>query len=155
MTYVIEGLDPAPFAALGALSDDELRLRGSVRYKVDAKPGFPCRITLDDAAVGERVLLLNHVSREGPTPYRASHAIFVRENAPAAARHVDAVPPALASRPLSLRGFDADGMMVDALLVGTGEADAGIRALFKQDAICEIDAHNAVRGCFAARVRRA
>ena len=56
---------------------------------------------------------------------------------------------------LSLRGFDAAGMMVDALLSEPGEADAGLRKLFADPRIVEVDAHNAVRGCFAARARRA
>jgi hypothetical protein len=55
---------------------------------------------------------------------------------------------------LSLRGFDAEGMMADALLTQPGEADAGIRKLFENPAIATIHAHNATRGCFAAKIER-
>ena len=57
-------------------------------------------------------------------------------------------------RVLSLRGFDAEGMMADALLVQPGEADAGIRKLFDNPAIETIHAHNATRGCFSAKIER-
>ena len=46
-------------------------------------------------------------------------------------------------------------MMVDARLVQPGEADAAIRAMLADRSVGHIDAHNAVRGCFAARVERA
>jgi hypothetical protein len=55
---------------------------------------------------------------------------------------------------LSLRGFDLDGMMVDAVLTQPGEADEGIRKLFENPKIETIHAHNAVRGCFSAKIER-
>ena len=154
MTYRIEGLSPAPYRALFGLPDDALAARGAIRVTADSKPGFPCRITLEDAEPGETLLLLNHVSQEAATPYRASHAIFVREGARDAAIYVDEVPPVFAGRTLSLRGFDAGGMMQGALLASPGEADARIRELLAQPEIVSIHAHNATRGCFAARIER-
>jgi hypothetical protein len=59
-----------------------------------------------------------------------------------------------ATRTLSLRGFDEQGMMVDAVLADPGEADAAIRTLFANPRVATIDAHNATRGCFAARIER-
>lgn len=155
MTYVIEGLDPAPFLPFFGLTEAELETRNMRRYRADAVPGFPCRVTLEDAPEGETLLLLNHESRGADTPYHARHAIFVREGAAAAARFVGEVPPVMRKRRLSLRGFDTDGMMVEARLVEPGEADAGLRALFENPTITEVDVHNAVRGCFSARARRA
>lgn len=154
MTYQISGLNPAPFRHLIGLSDEELALHGAIRMIADKQPGFPCRVTLDDAAVGETLLLVNHLSHEADNPYRASHAIFVSEGAGEAARYEDEVPPALDRRILSLRAFDADGMMIDAALAQPGEADRVIRRLLGDPAADHIDAHNAIRGCFAARVGR-
>ena len=155
MTYRITGLEPAEFAHLVGLSDEELATHGAVRMTADAKPSFPCRITLDDADIGETLLLVNHVSHEGNNPYRASHAIFVGERAVEAAVYEDEVPPALDRRILSLRAFDAKGMMTDAALVQPGEADPVIRRLLADGQVDHIDAHNATRGCFAARIERA
>ena len=154
MTYKISGLEPSQFRHLIGLSDDELAAHGAVRMAADERPGFPCRVTLDDADIGERLLLVNHVSHDGDSPYRASHAIFVSENATEAAVYEDEIPPALDRRILSLRAFDMAGMMTDAALAQPGEADAAIRKLFADNAVDHIDAHNATRGCFAARVER-
>ena len=153
MTYRITGLDPAPYKPLFGLSDDELAERGIVRMTV-TEPTFPCRVTLTDRALGEKVLLLNHVSHDVANPYRAAHAIFVTEGVEEPAEYIDEVPPVFENRVLSLRGFDEDGMMADAILTQPGEADAGIRRLFANPDIATIHAHNATRGCFSARIER-
>ena len=153
MVYAIRGLAPESFAHLRHASEDALANHDSRRMTADAVPGFPCRITLDDAALGETLILTNHVSH-GCGPYHASHAIFVSESALEAAHYIDAVPPALDRRVLSIRAFDAAGMMIDAALAPPGKADASIRRLLADPAVDHLDAHNAVRGCFAARVDR-
>lgn len=152
MTYRITGLNPVPFQPLFALSDEELRQRGMRRMTV-TNNRFPCRISLVDRNVGEQVILLNHVSHEVANPYRSSHAIFVAEGVERA-EYVDEVPPVFEPRVLSLRGFDSDGMMVDALITQPGQAEAGIRSLFATPNIAYIHAHNAARGCFSARIDR-
>jgi hypothetical protein len=153
MTYRIRGLDPAPYKPLFGLSEEELADRGIVRMTV-TEPTFPCRVSLTDREIGESVLLLNHVSHDVANPYRATHAIFVTEGAEEAAEYVDRVPPVFERRVLSLRGFDSNGMMADAILTQPGEADAGIRKLFENPKIESIHAHNAVRGCFSAKIER-
>ena len=155
MTYRITGLEPSQFAHLIGLSDEELAHYGAVRMIANGQPSFPCRVQLDDAKAGEPLLLVNHVSHEGNNPYRASHAIFVSETAEAAATYEDEIPPALDRRILSLRAFDNGGMMVDAAIVQPGEADPVIRRMLDNEAVDHVDAHNAIRGCFAARVERA
>lgn len=154
MTYHIEGLDPAGFAHLINLSDDALAAHGAVRMTAVTRPGFPCRISLDDVGEGETLLLLNHVSHDGANPYRASHAIFVGERSTVAGRFRDQVPPALDRRILSLRAFDRSGMMRVAAMAEPGQADAAIRRLLADEQVDHIDAHNATRGCFAARIDR-
>lgn len=152
MTYRISGLDPAPYKPLFGLSDDDLAKRGIVRMTVTQKPNFPCRISLADRDIGEDVLLLNHVSHDVANPYRAAHAIFVADAEQG--EFVDEIPPVFQSRVLSLRGFDKDGMMADAVLAQPGEAEAAIRRLFENPAIETIHAHNATRGCFSAKIER-
>ena len=152
MTYRVTGLDPKPFRPLFALSDEQLEQRGMRRMTV-TNGRFPCRVSLVDRPVGEDVILLNHVSHDVANPYRASHAIFVA-NAERA-EFVAKVPPVFEPRVLSLRAFDKDGMMADALITQPGEADAGIRKLFANPEIVTIHAHNAARGCFSAKIERA
>ena len=154
MTYTISGLDPSSFLRLYGLDDGELRESGVIRMPVTSPTGFPCRVRLEEAAPGEHVLLINHVSHDVANPFRATHAIFVTEGATTAALYQDEIPPVLDSRVLSLRAFDSAGMMIDAMLVLPGEADVGIRRLFDSPETSYIHAHNAVRGCFAAKVDR-
>lgn len=154
MAYVVKGIDPAPYRHLFGRSDEELAEQGIVRMTVTEKPSFPCRVSLTDRDLGEKVLLLNHVSHDVANPYRASHAIFVTETDQEPAEYLDEVPPVFAPRVLSLRGFDKAGMMADAMLTQPGEADAGIRKLFADPEIVMIHAHNAGRGCFSAKIER-
>jgi hypothetical protein len=155
MSYVIAGLDPAPFAPLYGLSDADLAVRGGIRMAVTGKPGFPCRITLEDAEPGETVLLLNHEHAPFDTPYRARHAIFVREGAETAAVYENEIPGQLAIRLLSVRAFDAAGMMVDAEVIEGTALDALAREWLKQADVDSLHVHYAKRGCFAARITRA
>ena len=114
MAFRITGLSPEPFRPLFGLTDQELASRGIRRYIVDSKPGFPDRIEMKDAEPGQSVLLLNHVCQPAKTPYRASHAIFIREWATQAYDAVDQVPESMRIRLLSLRAFTDDGMLLDA-----------------------------------------
>lgn len=155
MSYRITGLPPQEFAHLLGANDEVLAGHNAVRMTVDSKPGAPCRITLKDADPGETVILVNHVSHDVTNPYRATHAIFVRDKATEVGHYIDEIPPVFRPRVLSMRGFDADGMMVDALITQPGEAEQGIRTLFDNTGIAYIHTHNATRGCFAAKVERA
>ena len=152
MSYVVTGLPLAAFQPLFGLSDAELAERHIIRMPVTAKPGFPCRITLADAEPGETVLLLNHEHQAAATPYRSSHAIFVREAATETATVTDAIPESLATRLLSVRAFDAAGMMVDADVVEGADLEALISRMFADEAVAYLQAHNARRGCYAARI---
>ena len=155
MSFRITGLDPAPFRHLYGLTDDELVARGARRTIANAKPGFPDRIELRDAEPGEPLLLLNYTHQPADTPYRASHAIFVREGAEQAYEAVDEVPKALRLRPISLRAFDGHGEMVDADLVDGRVLEAVIERLLDNSEVRYLQAHYAKRGCYAARIERA
>lgn len=153
MTYLIRGLDPAPFAGLFALDDATLRERRALRLTADAHRGYPCRVSLEDARHGDELILLHHVNHDVETPYRSSFAIYVRKDA-RRAEYVDRVPPVFEGRVLALRGYDAGGSLATARLAAPGDADAAIRGILSDPAIAYIDAHNAAHGCFAARIER-
>jgi hypothetical protein len=155
MSFRISGLDPMLFRPLFALTDEELVERGGRRYVADQPVGFPDRVTLRDASVGDRVLLVNYLYQPAATPYRGTHAIYVNESASVPFDAVDDVPPALRSRLLSLRAFDADHMMIDADIVEGAVVEAMIARLFDNERTQYLQAHFARRGCFAARIDRA
>ena len=153
MTYRIRGLDPTPFAPLFRGDGEGADAALSRTVVAASDRGFPCRVSLEDAKAGERLVLTHHVSHDVATPFRAAYAIYVREGVEAA-DYIDRLPPVFEGRPLSLRGFGGDGMLKDARLAAPGKAEAAILDLFGDDAIAYIDAHNAAHGCFAARIER-
>lgn len=155
MSFRYIGLSAEPFAPLQDLSDGELHARGMRRVIVDAKPGFPCRVTLEDAEPGETVLLVPFEHHPAHSPYRASGPIFVRENAHASYDHVGDVPSALRARLLSVRAYAKDGMMVDADVTEGAELEPLLERLFADPRVAYAHVHNARRGCYAARVERA
>ena len=155
MGFRITGLAAEPFRHLYGLSDPELKLIGVRRYVADTSPGFPDRIEMRDASVGESLLLLNHVCQPANTPYRATHAIFVREGAEHTFDRVDDVPEVMRTRFLSLRAYDVEGMMLDADVVDGKDIEAVISRFFASHHVAYIHAHNAKRGCYSGRIDRA
>ena len=99
--------------------------------------------------------VLNHACQPAVTPYRASHAIFVREGATQAYDAVNQVAESMRLRLLSLRAYAADGMMLDAEVVDGTVVEAVIAQLFGNADVSDIHIHNAKRGCYAARIDRA
>lgn len=153
--FRITGLPPEPFRHLFGLSDEELAAHGAKRYVVDEKPGFPDRIEMREVEPGATVLLLNHCYQPADSPYQARHAIFVREGAEERYDRLDEIPEVMRSRLLSLRGFDAEGMMLDADVTDGSEVETLIERLFANPAIAYIQVHNAKRGCYSGRIDRA
>lgn len=155
MSFIVSGLPLEPFQAFFGLSDEALAEHGVIRYQVDANPGFPCRITLEDVRLGESVLLLNYQHLDVDSPYRSRHAIFVSETATERRSFVDEVPAVLAIRPaISLRAYDGAGMMLDAALAPGPQLEPVIERLLVVPGVAYLHAHNAGRGCYAARIDR-
>jgi hypothetical protein len=153
MSFRILGLPPDQFRPLFALPDDQLHQLGARRVIAD-DPRMPCRVSMEHAGLGEELLLLNYEHQPANTPYRASHAIYVRKLAQRAFEGVDIVPEVLASRLLAVRAFDTQHMMIDAE-VCEGTQAAEIFERFLENAQTRyLQVHNARRGCYAARVER-
>lgn len=154
MTFQIHALSEAAFAPLFGLTDAELTEKGMRRVTADANPGFPCRVSLEDAQVGEDLILCNYRHLDGHTPYAASHAIYVRQSATRVNLRPGEVPEVLARRLLSVRGFDRDRMMVEADVIDGRHLAAKLEATFSNAAIDVVQVHNAKQGCFAASATR-
>lgn len=155
MTFQIHALPADPYVDLFALTDSELADRNIVRSTVDATPGTPCRVSMEDAEIGETVILLNHTHQPADSPYRASHAIFVRQGARQADLAQGEVPLVIHRRLISLRLFDSADMMIDADVVDGQDLAAAIDAAFQDGRVAYAHLHYAKPGCFAARVSRA
>ena len=154
-TFKISALPSERFRHLFGMSDEDLDAAGVVVRMANKTPGFPCRVTLRDAAPGTRMLLLNYEHQDAATPYRSRHAIFVCDGAQDAALAPGEVPEQMRSRLLSVRAFSEGGMMVEADVVeGEGAAEAFVRLLANPET-AYLHVHFAKYGCYAARVDRA
>jgi hypothetical protein len=155
MSFHITSLAKSQFQHLFDLSSAELTSFHAVRMHATEKPGFPCRVSLVDADIGEEVILVNYEHQTVDTPFRASHAVYVRPAANQAELSADEVPEMLRSRILSLRAFDDAGMMITADLADGKVLAPSIKDMFDNPAVAYIHLHFAKPGCYAARVDRA
>ena len=154
MSFRFHALDHAQFTHYFAMSPHQLRRHRAALLITDHRPGFPCRVSLEDADIGERVLLLHFEHLPVESPFRASHAIYVREGARTRACTAGEVPKMFRTRQLSLRCFDADAMLVDAHLSEGRDLESMLLEILQQSRVAHVDVHFAKPGCFAARVTR-
>jgi hypothetical protein len=155
MAFHIKALSKTRFQHLFRLPPAELASVGAIRMTASTKPGFPCRVSLRDAEVGEEVILVHHEHQTADTPYKASHAVYVRAEAEEAELKMDEIPEVLRSRILSLRAFDGAGMMIAADLADGDTVETTIQELFQNARAEYIHIHFAKMGCYAARADRA
>jgi hypothetical protein len=148
-------LRPEPFAPLFELRDAQLHEMGARRLVVDEKPGFPCRVSLADAEVGETVLLVPFTHHDVRSPYRASGPIYVRQGVKSASPVVGEVPEMLRHRLLSVRAYDREAMLIGAEVVNGTELTGTVDSLFASEAVSYLHVHNARPGCYNCRVVRA
>ena len=154
MNFQIKPLQADAIAYLFDLDDAERAAQKATRQVVTAKPGTPCRVSMQDADVGETVILFNYQHQPQEGPYQASHAVFVRENAEQAHIAVNEVPEVIRSRLISLRFFDHSHMMINADVVQGINVAAEIARAFEDRNVAYAHIHNAKPGCFAASAHR-
>ena len=154
-SFQLVGIDHEQFLPLFALSDEELQEHSAKRCFASEAPGYPCRISLEDASVGEELLLLPYLHQPAASPYRASGPIFVRRGAKQRLLAVGEVPRYVTSRLMSVRAYDAAHMMIAATVCEGANAAQEIQQYFGHDNVAYIHLHNAKRGCFSCQVVRA
>ncbi|HME37794.1 MAG TPA: DUF1203 domain-containing protein [Steroidobacteraceae bacterium] len=155
MSFKLVGVPFEPFAELFALTCEALAARGARRVFATEKPGYPCRVSLADAEIGEELLLLPFTHQPAQSPYRASGPIFVRKAARLCELAAGVVPDYVRLRQMSLRAYDAAHSMIDAAVCEGREVAPAIRAMFGNSAVAYIHLHNAKRGCYSCRADRA
>jgi hypothetical protein len=137
------------------MNDTELASLGARRMTVDDRPGYPCRVSLIDAPVGERVILTSFQHHDANSPYQSAGPIFVREAAQTAKPEVNEIPVMFHHRLLSVRAYNGAAMMKGARVVEGGVLEETIRDFFSNAAISYLHIHNAAPGCFNCAVQRA
>ena len=154
-SFQIQSLDYGQFAGYFSMSDEELASLDAVRMIVTDFPGTPCRVSLQDAQVGDEVILVSFTHLEVGSPYHARGPILVRKGVPSATLSPNQVPDMLKSRMLSLRAYNSQRMMLDATVTLGESAESAIQAFFANPETEAIHIHFAKQGCFACSVVRA
>lgn len=155
MSFQMVGLPVDTFSPLFSLTDAELAQHNVRRVVATAKPGFPCRVSLADAEIGEELLLLPYEHQPAQSPYRASGPIFVRKTARQHSLAVGEINDYVRLRLLSVRAYDSTDLMLDAAVCEGKDVAASILRMFDNLQVAYIHLHNANRGCFSCRVNRA
>jgi hypothetical protein len=153
-SFRLVGLAAESFDLFFAMPDAELDALGVRRLMADAPTGFPCRVSLTDAGVGDELLLLPFEHLSTGSPYRASGPVYVRRGVTRATLAPGEIPPYVTRRMMSVRAYDADDMMVDADVCEGVETGAVVARLMADPVVSYIHLHNAKRGCFSCRVER-
>ena len=154
MNFKIRSLEDKEFSALFSLNNLELEKRGAIKMIVDKFPGFPCRVSLEDAEIGEEVILIPYQHHKTSSPYQASGPIFVREGAKTSIWNTNEIPKMLNHRLLSLRGYNDNGIMKKTSVTEGNQLKEQILRIFGNEEIKYIDIHNAGPGCYNCRVER-
>jgi len=154
ISFQLVGLPLEPFASLFDLPDSELTARNVQRVIAATNPGYPCRVSLIDAEVGEELLLLPFEHQPASSPYKASGPIFVRTRASQTCLDPGVIPDYVRRRLISVRAYDNAGQMTDAAVCDGNEAASAIQQMFLDNRVGYIHLHNAKRGCFSCLVNR-
>jgi hypothetical protein len=153
-SFQITGLPHDVFAPWFELSDQALAARGAVRRVADVNPGYPCRVSLEDAEIGEEMLLLPFEHHHADSPYRSAGPIFVRRGATQQCLAPNTLPLVVTRQLMSVRAYDAAGMMLDAAVHKGIELQPVIERLFADGKVAYLQLHNAKPGCFSCQVDR-
>lgn len=152
--YQVRGIEQETFKYLFQLEKNDLSKIGAVKMRVDENPGFPCRVSLKDVAIGEEVILFTYEHHAVDSPYRSKGPIFIRKNAQTANLGKNEIPSILKHRLLSLRVYDRNGMMINAKTVKGDRIEEAIQNIFKDNLAQYIQVHNASPGCYNCQIDR-
>lgn len=154
-SFQLVGLGFEQFSPLFNFSDAALAELNIRRVTASEKPGYPCRVSLADAEMGEELLLLPFEHQPANSPYKATGPIFVRKAAVQSMLAPGVIPDYVGTRLMSVRAYDKTHFMTDALICTGNDTAASIQKMFSADKVAYIHLHNANRGCFSCTVNRA
>ena len=152
--FQIKSLQDSEFSNFFKLGNAELEKVGAIKMTADKNPGFPCRVSLEDAEIGEEVILLPYRHHQTNSPYQSTGPIFVRKNAKTATLDINEIPKMLDDRLLSIRAYNKKGMMKEALVSEGHNLKAILTTTFNNPEINYIHIHNAKAGCYNCKVER-
>jgi len=152
--FQISALQDSEFNELLSYSDATLASHGARWITADESPGYPCRVSLQDAALGERVLAVSYEHHPVNSPYRAAGPIFIREGAVTANPEVNEIPTLFLHRQLSVRAYDSNHMITAASICLGSDLKAELEILLENPSTAYVHVHYAIPGCFGCAVHR-
>ena len=150
--FQITGLAYGRFAPLFDFTDAQLAAIGARRVRANPNPGYPCRVSLQDAEVGEELLLLSYQHQPGASPHRASGPIYVRRGATRRVLAPGQLTQYLTCRLISVRAYHADHMLLRTEVCREQQVAAESGRQLDDARIAYLHLHNAKPGCFSCRV---
>ena len=116
----------------------------------------PCRSCLTVFLPGEGRILFSYAPNQHDHPYNEIGPIYIHEKECRPYTTHERFPPELRTRrPLVLRCYADDGIMVGGELVGERPVEEVIRNLFEESNVKYLHARTASVGCYIARIERA
>jgi hypothetical protein len=152
--FLISALPVEPFRFLFGLSDTELAAHNARRCIADMKPGYPCRVSLVEAELGESVILVPYTHHAVNGPYHGTGPVYIREGATRVELDVNQIPEVARGRLMSVRAYDSEGLMIASDVVEGRDLESSIEYFFTQENIAYLHLHNAKPGCYSCRVDR-
>ena len=152
--FQVHSINAEEINSLLNLGENELKELNIVKSIVDENPGYPCRLSLQDAEIGEEVLLFTYEHHRVKSPYQSSGPIYVRTNAQRATLAKNEIPLMLKHRLLSLRVYDNDAMMIDARTVEGKDLKDTIQDVLANTQVEYMHIHNSGPGCYNCLVNR-
>ena len=154
MSFQIHALPETLFSQYFEYDKHKLNLSNAHLEIVTENHSIPCRVSLSYAKVGEIVLLVNYQHQPKNTPYKSTHAIFVRKDVRQANLVVNEVPNILTTSVLSIRGFDCRHFIKQAVVIEGLKLAETLETIFDCAEISYIHIHFAGAGCFTAKATR-
>jgi len=152
--FRFKALDKDYFSKYFEMTASELQKIGAYIFQSDECPCYPCRVSLQDAPVGESVLALSFEHQSVDSPYRSAGPIFVRAKAETFEPKINEVPEMLRHRLLSIRGYSKKHLMIEADTILGQEIEGTLLQQFDNNQVQYIHIHNAGPGCFNCSVAR-
>jgi hypothetical protein len=154
VTYRVLPFPPEVASHARATRSDSFGHAGLRPIRVDESPGYPCRVCLREAAVGDEVFLIAHRASPVEHPHSVVGPVYVHAHACVPWAAAGSLPPIVSTRSMALRAYDAAGDLVACDLAEGPQLDAAIARLFEDSRAAAVHLHFARAGCFACRLER-
>ena len=134
---------------------DDFGHRLSVSVATENDTG-PCRSCLTVFVPGEGRLLFSYAPNQYDHPYNEVGPVYIHEQECRPYSDHKYFPHELRRRrPLALRCYAGDGLMIGGELVGDRAVEQVIESLFEKSEVKYLHARTASVGCYIARIERA